>query len=598
MKAYTKSLWRTVSSHIGRFIAITAIIALGIGFTAGLSDVHPKLIDSLDAYYKEYGVPDLVLKSTSPAGFTAEQQETLKNAACVERAATATVMELTDGDDCTRITFMDFDEEVNRLELLEGDFPKDGTEALAERGTNGFQAYKVGEKVEIMGKTVTVSGIVVNPMLFVREPEPALTAEEGEEKYVTSAFYLDNAFQPALPVTDVRIVLKECVGREVFSFRYEDAVEEAEEALKTALGDGAENVAFLTLNENYSSASYNEYGKKVGNISAIFSIFFIAVVALVVLTTMSRLIDEERPMIACFKTLGYGDGKIMLKYILFSLVCCALGGARGALGLSHLLTFLIYQSFEIMFTMPAAVLSFNPVFGFLMTGAMAAAVVAVTAWVTAASLKERPAALLQPKAPKAGKKIFLERIPFLWKRLPFRFKSTCRNLFRYLGRFFMTVLSVSGATALVFAGFGLYDSSGEMGVSSGSISGISAILIICAMLLCILVVYNLTNINVEERRREIATLKVLGYKNGEVAMYIYREVFILSFIGVLLGIPLGAGFATFVFNYVEFGSVANMKWYSWLVSALLSLLFSVIADLLLYRKIVRTDMNASLKTLE
>ena len=162
----------------------------------------------------------------------------------------------------------------------------------------------------------------------------------------------------------------------------------------------------------------------------------------------------------------------------------------------------------------------------------------------------------------------------------------------------MTVLSVSGATALVFAGFGLYDSSGEMGVSSGSISGISAILIICAMLLCILVVYNLTNINIEERRREIATLKVLGYKNGEVAMYIYREVFILSFIGVLLGIPLGAGFATFVFNYVEFGSVANMKWYSWLVSALLSLLFSVIADLLLYRKIVRTDMNASLKTLE
>jgi len=90
----------------------------------------------------------------------------------VERAATATVMELTDGDDCTRITFMDFDEEVNRLELLEGDFPKDGTEALAERGTNGFQAYKVGEKVEIMGKTVTVSGIVVNPMLFVRSRNP------------------------------------------------------------------------------------------------------------------------------------------------------------------------------------------------------------------------------------------------------------------------------------------------------------------------------------------------------------------------------------------------------------------------------------------
>lgn len=190
------------------------------------------------------------------------------------------------------------------------------------------------------------------PWLFVREPEPALTAEEGEEKYVTSAFYLDKPFSPPCRYRRADRAQRVLSDGKCFPFRYEDAAEEAEEALKTALGDGAENVAFLTLNENYSSASYNEYGKKVGNISAIFSIFFIAVVALVVLTTMSRLIDEERPMIACFKTLGYGDGKIMLKYILFSLVCCALGGALGALGLSHLLTFLIYQSFEIMFTMP------------------------------------------------------------------------------------------------------------------------------------------------------------------------------------------------------------------------------------------------------
>ena len=151
----------------------------------------------------------------------------------------------------------------------------------------------------------------------------------------------------------------------------------------------AENFAILSLEENYGAAAYDGYGKKVGNISAIFSVFFIAVVALVVLTTMSRLIDEERPMIACFKTLGYGNGRILMKYILFSLVCCLLGGAVGFIVLSNLLTFLIYSAFDIMFTMPQAVLSFSPLLGIVSTLAMTAAVTAVTVWVTAGALREK-----------------------------------------------------------------------------------------------------------------------------------------------------------------------------------------------------------------
>lgn len=596
MKAYTKSLWRTVSAHLGRFIAITAIVALGIGFITGLGDVHPKLTASLNAYYDEHGVPDLIVKSKSATGFTDEQQEALKQASCVKASLTSSVIELAQGGAYARATFVDLNAQINRLELIEGRLPQSGSEILVERETNGFQKYEAGDTLTYLGQSVTVTGIVVNPMLFCKEPEPSMT---DPDQPLFAAFYLDAQYRPSfLPVTDFMLTVEGADQYDRFSNRYLSCIERAKTELTEILGEEAENFAILSLEENYGAAAYDGYGKKVGNISAIFSVFFIAVVALVVLTTMSRLIDEERPMIACFKTLGYGNGRILMKYILFSLVCCLLGGAVGFIVLSNLLTFLIYSAFDIMFTMPQAVLSFSPLLGIVSTLAMTAAVTAVTAWVTAGALREKPAALLQPKAPKAGKKIFLERIGFLWRRLPFRFKSTFRNLFRYLGRFFMTVLSVSGATALVFAGFGLYDSSSEAGVSAGSISGISAILIICAMLLSILVVYNLTNINIEERKREIATLKVLGYKNGEVAMYIYREVFILSLIGVVIGIPLGAGFAAFVFNYVEFGSLANMKWISWLASAVLSLLFSVIADLLLYGKIIKTDMNASLKTVE
>lgn len=129
-------------------------------------------------------------------------------------------------------------------------------------------------------------------------------------------------------------------------------------------------------------------------------------------------------------------------------------------------------------------------------------------------------------------------------------------------------------------------------------TSISAVLIVCAALLSILVIYNLTNINIEERKREIATLKVLGYKSGEVCGYIFREITVLSVIGTALGIPLGYGFSVFVFNYVDFGSIADMHWYSWLGTAVLSLLFSVVVMALLCRKIIKTDMNASLKTVD
>ena len=117
-------------------------------------------------------------------------------------------------------------------------------------------------------------------------------------------------------------------------------------------------------------------------------------------------------------------------------------------------------------------------------------------------------------------------------------------------------------------------------------------------MLCGLVIYNLTNINVSERNREIATLMVLGYSDSEVSWYIFREIHIMSFIGAVLGVPIGLAFLTFVFHLINFGSIGEINWWTWILAPAVTMLFSVLSTLLLRRKIVKTDMNSSLKILE
>ena len=161
----------------------------------------------------------------------------------------------------------------------------------------------------------------------------------------------------------------------------------------------------------------------------------------------------------------------------------------------------------------------------------------------------------------------------------------------------MTVVSVIGSTVLVFAGMGLLDCA-MLESNSYSIVMISIFLLVFSAILCALVVYNLTNINVSERNREIATLMVLGYNDKEITGYIFREIYIMSFIGAVLGIPLGVAFIEFVFGLIDFGSLSDITLRAYLLTPLLTMLFSFLSTLLLRKKITATDMNASLKTIE
>lgn len=212
--------------------------------------------------------------------------------------------------------------------------------------------------------------------------------------------------------------------------------------------------------------------------------------------------------------------------------------------------------------------------------------------------EDRPANLLRPKPPKAGKKVILERIPVLWNRLSFKYKSTMRNVLRYKSRFFMTVIAVAFSTALVMAGLGLVDMCLFHDFGSGAILGIASVIVVFAGLLTAVVIYTLTNINISERNREIATLMVLGYHNGEVTGYIYREVLINSFIGILVGYPLSALLLWVVFKTMGLGSVGEVSWFMWLIAPVIVMLFTGFVMLILIRKIIKVDMNESLKAIE
>lgn len=187
--------------------------------------------------------------------------------------------------------------------------------------------------------------------------------------------------------------------------------------------------------------------------------------------------------------------------------------------------------------------------------------------------------------------------------MSFKYKASIRNIFRYKKHLAMTVVSVAGSTAIAFAGFGLFnaadsESGGSFAGFQDSLRPISVVIIIFALLLCVFVIYNLTNLNIGERQREIATLGVLGYRRGEILGYIYREIMMMACAGALFGVGLGCFLLWAVFGYLEFGSLADVQWYSYIVSFALIILFTGITDLILSPEILGIDMTASLKSVD
>lgn len=470
--------------------------------------------------------------------------------------------------------------------------------------------------------TVTVAGRAKSPLTFANDGEPSWTNPEDTEipndingansliilenvLYIPYAVIPENFGLPIMPngkllkTTDMYVSFAEKTNFNALDDNYKTYVEEQKAAVLEALGTTAEedDVKFITLYENYSFLSLVGYADKVESIGYILMVAFLFVTALVVLSTMTRLMEEERSQIACLKTLGYSSFKIVFKYILFALIATGLGGGGSyfvGLGLAYLICYVFNYSFN----MPPISSHIAWPFFLMVLGVIVVVTLLATIIAGKKMTAENPANLLRPKPPKAGKKVVLERIPFLWNRLSFKYKSTLRNVLRYMGRFIMTVVAVAVSTALVLTGLALLDVCIFGGINSPSVMAIAVVVIVFAGLLTAVVIYTLTNINVSERNRELATLKVLGYHDKEVAGYIYREIYIDTFVGILVGYPLSLLLMLILFSVLGMGSIGGVTWFWWLVAPVVVMFFAFLVTRMLKPKIVRIDMNESLKAIE
>ena len=218
----------------------------------------------------------------------------------------------------------------------------------------------------------------------------------------------------------------------------------------------------LDRHSHYSYMDYGSAADRMGAIAKVFPLFFFLVAALVCLTTMTRMVDEERQEIGTLKALGYSKPDIAMKFVTYAAIASIIGGSFGAVIGMIVFPTVIFNAWGIMYTLPSVQLQPDIALASLAIGLASLITVAAALAACYKELVETPALLMRPKAPKNGKKILLERVPFIWKRFNFIHKVTARNIFRYKKRFLMTVIGISGCSALLVAGFGIQDSIGEI----------------------------------------------------------------------------------------------------------------------------------------
>lgn len=572
-----------------------------------------------------------------------------------------------------------------------------------------------------------------------------------------------------------------------------DAQEELDDA-REEVEDIEEPDSFvLKRDSNVGYVCFENDSDIVRSISTVFPLFFFLVAALVCMTTMNRMVEEQRTQIGVLKALGYSGAGIMGKYIFYAGSAAIVGGVAGFSFGSYLFPEVIWSVYDLMYGFAPIDYLFDVPLFILSMGAALLCSVGATYFTCRVELLSTAADLIRPKAPKNGKRILVERITFIWNRLKFLQKVSIRNLFRYKRRFFMMVIGIGGCTALLVTGFGIKDSIGgtvdkqydeiqtydlrvsfDKGLTEGQreifwediekvaedflcireetvnlqtakgdkectlvipedtgrlggflnlhtasgeaiaypekgeavltgkmadkcnlkvgdtlvfrdddmntftckISGICEnfvysyvyinretyeesaskepefahafllvreetdlheaaafvteashvdgvavnqdfrerfdnmmksldyivlLIIVCAGALAFIVLYNLTNINITERIREIATIKVLGFYPGETAAYVFKENFVLTAIGAGIGLLLGVALHKFVMFNIDVAAVAfdeHIKTLSFILSFLITFLFTAFVDVVMYFKLDKINMVESLKSIE
>ena len=497
MNALTlKNLLREIKRTFTKFLSIFAICALGVAFFAGIRATSPDMKEAGDRLYNTYNLSDISVISTS--GLTADNIRDLESIEGIQAVrASLFVDAMARGTDekekNLRLYSMPIklkseyaplidlipdygidtspEYEMNGVEIVSGRMPLNDTETALDYTLEGSLVKQLGDEI-----TLTTSGgtVTLRVIGFIRSPMYISMFERGTSSIGNGtsdgfAYASGNAISSLgtkLPVmsllntyyTRADIVISGKEGLSAYSDEYEALVNEVTDRIEdyASTQSGTWYIQDRSGNPGYSD--YSENTDRIAAVGDVFPLIFFIVAALVCLTTMTRMVEEQRIEMGTMKALGYGGWQIAMKYAVYAMSACISGGVVGAIIGFKLFPYVIMKGYSIMYYLGKLETPYRADIAFMAIAAMAVCTAAATFSACYASLKEVPATLMRPKAPKAGRRVLLEKIPFIWKKLSFTSKVTVRNLFRYKKRFFMSVIGIAGSGALLVTAFGLNDS--------------------------------------------------------------------------------------------------------------------------------------------
>lgn len=488
--AQTKDMLREMWHTKSRFLAIFAIIALGTGFFAGVKVTCPDMKLTADKYFKDYTLMDLKVVSTY--GLNKEDISAIERVGGVNNIMPAysidAIIKTDEEDRVAKIHSIPLDKlegkdkgYLNQVRILGGRLPKKSGECVIEKSKMAKMNLKLGDKITfnsgkedkpisgyISRDTFEIVGYVETPYYLTFEKGTSTLGNGTVSLYVIIP---EEDFKMKV-FTEVFLTLDSTRELSSFSQKYLDAITdkktELEEVAKKReeqrykeVYNGAKTVKpqwyIMDRNSNAGYTSYKDDTERVDAIAKIFPVFFFIVAAFVCLTTMTRMVEEHRTQIGTYKALGYGNFAIALKFLIYTAIASVFGSIVGLVVGLKLFPYVISNAYGMLYRLPPIITPLR--IDYILWVTLGALVCTSTAVYFACyrELWEHPASLMRPKSPKMGKRVFLERVPFIWSRLNFFSKVTIRNLFRYKKRLIMTLLGVAGCTALMLAGFGLRD---------------------------------------------------------------------------------------------------------------------------------------------
>ena len=497
MNALTlKNLLREIKRTFTKFLSIFAICALGVAFFAGIRATSPDMKEAGDRLYNTYNLSDISVISTS--GLTADNirdLESIEGIQAVRASLFVDAMARGTGEKEKNLRLYSMpiklkseyaplidlipdygidtspEYEMNGVEIVSGRMPLNDTEIALDNTLEGSLVKQLGDEITLTTAGGSVTRRVVG---FIRSPMYISLFERGTSSIGNGtsdgfAYASGNAISSLgtkLPVmsllntyyTRADIVISGKEGLSAYSDEYEALVNEVTDRIEdyASTQSGTWYIQGRSGNPGYSD--YSENTDRIAAVGDVFPLIFFIVAALVCLTTMTRMVEEQRIEMGTMKALGYGGWQIAMKYAVYAMSACISGGVVGAIIGFKLFPYVIMKGYSIMYYLGKLETPYRADIAFMAIAAMAVCTAAATFSACYASLKEVPATLMRPKAPKAGRRVLLEKIPFIWKKLSFTSKVTVRNLFRYKKRFFMSVIGIAGSGALLVTAFGLNDS--------------------------------------------------------------------------------------------------------------------------------------------